>query len=55
MQCATIVSYVNGDNALLKIFSKNKQASIDMINTMTMESFCRYIKKNIRQSKRIFI
>ncbi|WP_261979648.1 hypothetical protein [Buchnera aphidicola] len=45
MRCATIVAYVNGTDALLKIFSKNRQQAKSMINKMTIESFYRYIKK----------
>ncbi|WP_082248320.1 transglycosylase SLT domain-containing protein [Buchnera aphidicola] len=51
MRYATIVSYVNGDSALLKLFSKNRKKAISIINTMNINSFCAYIKKNIQQSK----
>lgn len=51
MRYATIVSYVNGASALLKIFSKNGKEAISIINTMTAKSFCEYIKKNIQQYK----
>ncbi|WP_235065635.1 hypothetical protein [Buchnera aphidicola] len=49
------MSYVNGTNALLKIFSKNKKEAISIINSMTIESFSKYIKKNIQQNKHTFI
>jgi len=55
MRCATIVSYVNGINALLKIFSKNNKEAIDIINTMNIKNFCIYIKKNIQQFKHLVI
>ncbi|WAI19205.1 MAG: hypothetical protein OW720_01365 [Buchnera aphidicola (Brevicoryne brassicae)] len=55
MRCATIVSYVNGTNALLKIFSKNRKEAISIINSMTIKSFCAYIKKNIQQNKHLII
>ncbi|QCI22712.1 transglycosylase SLT domain-containing protein [Buchnera aphidicola] len=51
MRYATIVSYVNGNSALLKTFSKNRKEAINMINTMTKKSFCAHIKKNIQQFK----
>lgn len=46
MRYATIVSYVNGTSALLKIFSKDKQTAINIINTMTIKKFFQYIKKH---------
>jgi len=55
MRCATIVSYVNGISALLKIFSKNNKEAIDIINTMSIKNFCIYIKKNIQQFKHLVI
>ncbi|WP_343154487.1 transglycosylase SLT domain-containing protein [Buchnera aphidicola] len=46
LRYATIVSYVNGTSALLKIFSKNKSTAIKMINTMTKKTFFQYINKH---------
>ncbi|WP_167553833.1 transglycosylase SLT domain-containing protein [Buchnera aphidicola] len=51
MRYATIVSYVNGNSALLKTFSKNRKEAINIINTMTTKSFCAHIKKNIQRCK----
>ncbi|CAL4322103.1 Endo-type membrane-bound lytic murein transglycosylase A [Buchnera aphidicola (Protaphis terricola)] len=44
MRYATIVSYVNGTSALLKIFHENKNQAIKMINTMTVKTFFQHIK-----------
>ncbi|QCI20987.1 murein transglycosylase [Buchnera aphidicola (Hyperomyzus lactucae)] len=55
MRSAIIVAYVNGMSGLLKIFSKNSKQAITIINTMTMQSFCTYIKKNIQQNKHFLI
>jgi len=46
MRYATIVSYVNGTSALLKIFSKNKNIAIKIINNMTIKKFLKCIKKH---------
>jgi membrane-bound lytic murein transglycosylase E len=46
MRCATIVSYVNGAHALLKIFSKNRDEAIKKINSMTVKTFFKYVKKH---------
>ncbi|WP_367682213.1 transglycosylase SLT domain-containing protein [Buchnera aphidicola] len=46
MRYATIVAYVNGTSALLKIFSINKNHAIKIINSMTIATFCKYIKKH---------
>ncbi|QFQ32440.1 murein transglycosylase [Buchnera aphidicola (Aphis fabae)] len=46
MRYATIVSYVNGTSALLKIFAKDKHTAIKIINTMTIKKFFQYIKKH---------
>lgn len=46
MRYATIVSYVNGTHAFLKIFSKNKNQAIKIINSMTVEKFFRRVKKH---------
>jgi len=51
MKYAMIVSYVNGVSALLKIFSKNRQEAISIINTMTTKTFSEYVKKNIQQNR----
>lgn len=51
MKYATIVSYVNGASALLKIFAKNKKSAISMINSMSTQMFLKYVKKNIQQNK----
>jgi len=53
MRYATIVSYVNGASALLKTFSKNSKEAIDIINTMTTQSFYTHVKKNIQQFKHL--
>ncbi|QIE01982.1 transglycosylase SLT domain-containing protein [Buchnera aphidicola] len=49
MRCATIVSYSNGIHKLLKIFSRNNQNAIHIINSMTKKNFFLYIKKNIQK------
>jgi len=46
MRYATIVAYVNGTTALLKIFSKNKNTAIEIINSMTVQTFFKNIKKH---------
>ncbi|QCI17085.1 murein transglycosylase [Buchnera aphidicola (Aphis helianthi)] len=46
MRYATIVSYVNGANALLKMFSKDKNTAIKIINTMTINTFFKNMKKH---------
>lgn len=45
MRYATIIAYVNGTSTLLKIFSVNKNSAIKIINSMTLEEFCKYTKK----------
>ncbi|WP_422667190.1 transglycosylase SLT domain-containing protein [Buchnera aphidicola] len=51
LRYSTILSYVNGNKALLNIFSLNKKKAISIINNMTKKEFCIYIKKNIHQNK----
>jgi membrane-bound lytic murein transglycosylase E len=46
MRYATIVAYVNGTSALLKIFSKNRNKAIKIINSMTVKTFFKYVKKH---------
>ncbi|QFQ32097.1 transglycosylase SLT domain-containing protein [Buchnera aphidicola] len=46
MRYATIVAYVNGTNALLKIFAKNQDEAIKIINSITIKKFFQYIKKH---------
>ncbi|QCI18243.1 murein transglycosylase [Buchnera aphidicola (Aphis nasturtii)] len=46
MRYATIVSYVNGASALLKIFSKNQHTAIKIINSITIKKFFQYVKKH---------
>lgn len=46
MRYATIVAYVNGTSALLKIFAQDKNTAIKIINTMTKTKFLQYIKKH---------
>ncbi|QIQ41852.1 MAG: transglycosylase SLT domain-containing protein [Buchnera aphidicola (Microlophium carnosum)] len=55
MRYAIIVSYVNGASALLKTFSKNNKEAINIINTMTTQSFYEHVKKNIQQFKHLVI
>ncbi|BGI50969.1 MAG: hypothetical protein ArsCj_2570 [Arsenophonus endosymbiont of Ceratovacuna japonica] len=42
---ATIVSYVNGANTLLRIFDKNDNIAINKINKLNAEAFYQYIQK----------
>ncbi|QCI15942.1 transglycosylase SLT domain-containing protein [Buchnera aphidicola] len=55
MKYATIISYVNGKSAFLKIFAKNNKEAIAIINQMTLKSFFSYVKKNIQQNKHFLI
>ncbi|ALD15216.1 murein transglycosylase [Buchnera aphidicola (Aphis glycines)] len=46
MRYATIVSYVNGASALLKIFAKNQDTAIKIINSITVKKFFQYVNKH---------
>lgn len=41
---ATVVAYVNGAGALLRIFDKNRHVAIDKINKLTAEEFYQHIQ-----------
>ncbi|MFS1562931.1 MAG: transglycosylase SLT domain-containing protein [Candidatus Arsenophonus phytopathogenicus] len=41
---ATVVAYVNGAGALLRIFDKNRHVAIDKINELTAEEFYQHIQ-----------
>ncbi|MGV3346061.1 membrane-bound lytic murein transglycosylase EmtA [Enterobacteriaceae bacterium LUAb1] len=45
LQYATIVAYVNGAGALLRVFSSNRDRAIAMINSMSPEAFYQHIQK----------
>lgn len=51
LRYATIVSYVNGSDTLLKILSNNRRKAVKKINKMTKKEFFYYIKKNIQPCK----
>ncbi|QCI24341.1 murein transglycosylase [Buchnera aphidicola (Muscaphis stroyani)] len=55
MRYATILAYVNGASALLKIFDRNTKMAIQMINNMTKKVFLKYVKKNIQLHKQCII
>jgi len=44
LRYATIVAYVNGAGALLRVFSRDRDRAIAMINSMTPEEFYQYIQ-----------
>ncbi|XBC39457.1 MAG: transglycosylase SLT domain-containing protein [Buchnera aphidicola (Nurudea shiraii)] len=51
LRYATIVSYSNGPNMLLKIFSNNRLSAIKKINKLKKQEFLNYIKKNTQNCK----
>ncbi|XBC38441.1 MAG: transglycosylase SLT domain-containing protein [Buchnera aphidicola (Floraphis choui)] len=52
LRYATIVSYVNGSNMLLKTLSNNRKTAIQKLNKMKKKQFFNHIKKNIQRYRR---
>ncbi|XBC42514.1 MAG: transglycosylase SLT domain-containing protein [Buchnera aphidicola (Meitanaphis elongallis)] len=51
LRYATIISYVNGSQALFRTFSSSREEAIKKLNKMKKQEFFSHIKKNIEHYK----